>query len=51
MRDGPRRQRAKVWAWVYRSLFGSEESAADDSREASDGEPTDGAASRDRSDE
>ena len=51
MRDSARRQRANAWAWVYRSLFGSDGGAADDSTEASDGEPTDCTVSRAQSDE
>jgi len=51
MRDSPRRQRANAWAWVYRSLFGSDGGGADDSTEASDGESTDRTVSRGQSDE
>jgi hypothetical protein len=36
MADGPRRQRAKAWAWVYLALFGADGEATDIETESAD---------------
>jgi hypothetical protein len=50
MGEGPRRQRAKAWAWVYAALFGPYDCSDADTEETGEDVPN-STLSRDQSEE